>query len=169
MRTFVDGHKTYLTRMTTVCKTCESYAFIRREILSTQNPSCDFAVWERVKAYASIFGAYTKLVYNDLDVFEKVPIRRVIRRKIHSCDRPITLCRHNAENTFRSDYYNDYEYNILDLPYYCNWWQKYFTYIYCTIQPYIKLKYPFYSMYDAKGKHLLISVLVFKFVLRMEL
>ena len=89
MRTYVDGHKAYLTRMTTVCKTCESYAFIRRKILSTQDLSCGFAVRERVKAYASVFGAYTKLVYNDLDVFEKVPIRRVIRRKIRSCDRPI--------------------------------------------------------------------------------
>ena len=30
--------------MYTVCKTCESYAFIRREILSIQNPSCGFIV-----------------------------------------------------------------------------------------------------------------------------
>ena len=42
-----------------------------------------------VKAYASVFGAYTKLVYNDLDVFENLPIRRIIRRKIRSYDRPI--------------------------------------------------------------------------------
>ena len=89
MWTYVDGHKTYLTRMTTVCKTCESYAFIRREILNTQNSSCGFALWDVVKPYASVFGAYTKLVYNDLDVFEKLLIRRIIRRKIRSCDRPI--------------------------------------------------------------------------------
>ena len=90
MWTYVDGHKTYLTRMTTVCQTCESYAFIRREILSTQNSSCGFAVWDVVKAYASVFGAYTKLAYNDPDVFEKLLIRRIIRRKIRSCDRPIS-------------------------------------------------------------------------------
>ena len=82
--------KTYLTRMSAVCKTCESYALIRREILSTQNSSCDFTVWDVVKTYARVFGAYTKLVYNDLDVFEKLLIRRIIRRKIRSRDRPIS-------------------------------------------------------------------------------
>ena len=90
MWTYIDGHKTYLTRVTAVCKTCELYAFIRREILSSQNSSCGFAVLDVVKAYASVFGAYTKLVYNDLDVFEKLFIRRIIRRKIRSCDRPIS-------------------------------------------------------------------------------
>ena len=54
--------------MTAVCKTCGPYAFIRREILSTQNSSCGLAYLERVKAYVSVFEAYTKLVYNDLDV-----------------------------------------------------------------------------------------------------
>ena len=89
MWTYIDGHKTYLTRVTAVCKTCEPYAFIRREILSSRHYSWSFAVLDVVKAYASVFGAYTKLVYNDLDVFEKLFIRRIIRRKIRSCDRPI--------------------------------------------------------------------------------
>ena len=56
---------------------------------STQNSSCGHAVKERIKAYASVFGAYTNLVYNDLDVFEKMHIYRVIRRKIRLWDRHI--------------------------------------------------------------------------------
>ena len=60
-----------------ICKTCESYAFIRREILSTQHFPCG-SPSEPVKAFPGVFGEYTKLVYNDLDVFEKLPILRVI-------------------------------------------------------------------------------------------
>ena len=91
MRTYVDGHKTYLTRMTTVCKTCESYAFIlvRREILSTQNSPYE-NVSKRMPAYLDrMQNLYIN--YNDLDVFEKFAIRRVIRRKIRSCYRPIKI------------------------------------------------------------------------------
>ena len=88
MRTCVDDYKTYLI---------PPYAKRVSHTLSyvgNFEHSKHLLRLRRIKTYQSVcdvFGAYTKLVYNEVDVFEKMPIRRVIRRKIRSCDRPITF------------------------------------------------------------------------------
>ena len=66
MWTYVDDHKTYLTRMTAVCKTCGLCAFIRRELLSSQTPLAVSRMWAYLER--------TELVYNDLEVCQYVEL-----------------------------------------------------------------------------------------------